>query len=184
MNATMKKLSILAAMAALALPFTASAQGAFQDVVKDARGNVVVDSDGDCVLTKWTSDMNECTGMARVHSVYFPFNRSILTPEAKATLDDLVAYIGNPSNNVSSISVVGYADQIGSDSYNLRLSEKRAKNVVRYISKKGYVNANLMDVRALGESSSVTNCQGLKGRKLIDCLWEDRRVDIELNSGK
>lgn len=180
MNNTMKKMSLIAMIATMALPAVALAGGQFQDVVKDKRGNVVVDTDGDCVLTKWTTDTNNCGQMAKVHSVYFNFNRSNLTGEARSTLDQIAEFIKNPSNNVKSVNIIGYADQIGSDSYNLRLSEKRALNVKKYIEKKGYANANLLDVRALGESSSVNECKGLKGRKLIDCLWEDRRVDIEL----
>ena len=175
----MNKISMIAMVAALALPMTASA-GQFQDVVKDKRGNVVVDTDGDCVLTKWTTENNECGQMAKVHSVYFNFNRSNLTEKAKTTLDEIADFVANPSNSVKGVNVIGYADEIGSDSYNIRLSEKRAKNVQKYLQKKGIENTKLMDVRALGESSSVTECKGLKGRKLIDCLWEDRRVDVEL----
>ncbi len=177
MNKT--KISMIAMIAALALPMAVQA-GDFQDVVKDIRGNVVVDTDGDCVLTKWTSDSNECGQMAKVHSVYFNFNRSNLTEKARSTLDEIAAHVMDPASGIKGVNVIGYADEIGSDSYNIRLSEKRAKNVQKYLEKKGVENTKLMDVRALGESSSVTECQGLKGRKLIDCLWEDRRVDVEL----
>lgn len=179
MNATFKKLSVLAVLASMALPVTAHAE--FQDVVKDARGNVVKDIRGNCVLTKWTSNTDECDGIAKTHSVYFNFNRSNLTAEAKATLDQIVDYATNSNNHVKSLNIIGYADEIGSDSYNMRLSEKRANTVKKYLVKKGFKATNMMDVRALGESSSVTDCKGMKGRKLIDCLWEDRRVDVEIN---
>ena len=178
MNATFKKLSMLAVLATMALPFTAHAE--FQDVVKDARGNVVKDIRGNCVLTKWTSNTDECDGIAKTHSIYFNFNRSNLTGEAKTKLDQIVDYATNPSNKVKNLNIIGYADEIGSDSYNMRLSEKRAQMVKKYLTKKGVNNATVADVRALGESSSVTECKGMKGKKLIDCLWEDRRVDVEI----
>jgi outer membrane protein OmpA-like peptidoglycan-associated protein len=175
---------MMAALAAfLCMPFDAMAR-LHQDTVKDARGNLVTDSSGGCVRTMWISDSSaDCAPAAnRVRSVYFEFNRSSLTHEARTTLDEIVAYLKDPANKVRSINIVGYADTIGRNSYNQRLSEKRARRVQRYIGMKGFDKPNTLEVRGLGEDHASENkCEELTGRKKIECLWEERRVDIELN---
>ncbi|MEI6730904.1 MAG: OmpA family protein [Pseudomonadota bacterium] len=83
------------------------------------------------------------------------------------------------------MTIAGYADALGTDSYNLTLSEKRAKTVQAYLKANGFSNSNTT-VRALGKASAGAKCKGLKGEKLHACMQEDRRVDIELSgvSGK
>ena len=65
--------------------------------------------------------------MAKQFIVYFPFDRYILTPEAQAVVQQAADYAktGTPT----SVVVVGHTDTSGSDAYNMRLSEKRAKAV-------------------------------------------------------
>jgi outer membrane protein OmpA-like peptidoglycan-associated protein len=65
--------------------------------------------------------------VAKQFIVYFPFDKYILTPEAQAVVQEASDYAktGTPT----SVVVVGYTDTSGSDAYNMRLSEKRAKAV-------------------------------------------------------
>ena len=110
MKSAITKLFVFAFLSAMILPVGAEAR-LHQDVVKDARGNVVLDSDGDCVRTMWETEAGgDCMG--RVRSVYFDFNRSSLNREARSTLDDIASYIIDPRNNVNSINIVGYADSM------------------------------------------------------------------------
>ena len=67
--------------------------------------------------------------------VYFYFDQYKLTKEAQFNADRLIADI-DPSK-LALIVVEGYADQIGSDDYNQRLSEKRAEEVANYFKSKG-----------------------------------------------
>jgi outer membrane protein OmpA-like peptidoglycan-associated protein len=182
-----KQLSILSAfalLAAVAVPAFAAAGGvndSYQAVVHDARGNSVHDARGNCVRTQWETASEECDQGAhtRLASVYFEFNKSTLTKKAKVTLNQLLATLKN--KKIEAVVIAGYADAIGSDSYNLRLSEKRAHAVQQYLKAHGFHHANT-DIRALGKSeASVKKCKGLKDGKLHDCMQEDRRVDIELS---
>jgi len=64
-------------------------------------------------------------------NVTFGFNKSTLTPEAKAALDQLAAKVQSMPRVV--LEVVGFADPVGAQDYNFDLSQKRADTVQRYL---------------------------------------------------
>lgn len=110
----------------------------------------------------------------------FDFNKATLRPEGKAKLDDVVAK--SKAINLEVILVVGHTDRIGSDSYNQKLSEKRAAAVKEYLVGKG-IEANRVYTEGKGEKQPVTGdkCKGnAPSKALIECLQPDRRADIEL----
>lgn len=115
---------------------------------------------------------------------YFDFNSARLTPEAQMKLDSVAEKL-SAASNVQSASIVGYADRIGSNSYNIKLSEKRAHAVQDYLTGRGYLNTQVAKVRGLGESQPVTNCdKSLPREEQIGCLSADRRVELEVNYTK
>lgn len=154
------------------------------DVVTDSNGQQVVSSNGNCVITKWESNSDICGFLSKKQlTVYFDFNKSGLSKAEKAKLNEVVRII-KESQKVESVDIVGYADQIGTSSYNKRLSTKRANNVKAYLASKGLKTRNVR-VEGKGDSASVTNCADIKERaELISCLAEDRRVEIKLNFKK
>jgi len=104
----------------------------------------------------------------------------VLRPEGKAKLDELVSNAGAIKLEV--ILVVGHTDRIGSDSYNQKLSERRAAAVKTYLVGKG-IEANRVYTEGKGEKQPVTGdkCKGNKVTKeLKACLQPDRRADIEI----
>ena len=139
---TFLKATLAAATVAL---LAASAQAGPQDVVKDERGNIIVNTFGNCVRTKWSASYDECKGNSlEARTVYFDFDSARLTPAARAKLDSLVDIIKN-STDVRSVSIVGYADRIGSNDYNYRLSQRRARSVEQYLASKGYNDTESTD---------------------------------------
>lgn len=182
---------LMSAVAALMLaPFAASAQGV-QDIVVDKNGQPVYDARGNCVLTKWVVGVDSCKmgkrdllGLSKeARTVYFDFNKSSIRASEKAKLDSLVKAIKG-SKEVSSVDIVGFADRIGGNSYNDRLSKKRAQSVKSYLWNNG-VKTRKVDLKGLGEKTSVTKCDDkLKHKDLVACLAADRRVEIELNFAK
>lgn len=178
---TFLKITVSAAALIGVATAAVAGHGGMHKVVKDERGNVVVNTFDNCVRTKWSARNDECTHASReARTVYFDFNRSSLTPAAKAKLDSLVDIIKN-STSVDGVSIVGYADRIGSDEYNYSLSQRRAKAVQRYLASRGYYDTRSTEVRSFGESRPVSDCEGVTGKELRACLWRDRRVEIELN---
>ncbi|MFO1243548.1 MAG: OmpA family protein [Rickettsiales bacterium] len=185
----MKKMSLIAlgALAALwAAPVSVGAQPDNRDVVKDERSNVK-NTFGNCVRTKWMNNRDDCGAGVTIDkemlTVYFAFDSAQLTPAATNKLNNLVNILKR-ANNVASVNIVGYADQIGNNNYNYRLSARRADAVKNYLSSRGYNNLNKTEVRAFGESAPVSDCRGVKGNELKACLWRDRRVEVELNMVK
>ncbi len=180
------KKACLAATACVMLSPAAFA-GAFQDVVKDKNGTVWVNSFNNCVLTKWDSSVNDCTGQKadlrkldkEMRTVYFDFNRSTLNAKEKAKLDELSKLI-KAAKDVESVDVVGFADQIGDSGYNKRLSTRRAETVKAYLASKG-LKTRKVRIEGKGETSPVTSCNHSDRKQQIACLAEDRRAEIEFN---
>ena len=175
-----KTSTILAAASVLLLAASASAGTIFKDTVKTAAGPSVYTKNGDCVLTKWDSNNSECgQGMdSELRTVYFNFNSSVLTPSAKTKLNQLAAAL--KTSKVSSVKIVGFADEIGSEGYNMRLSQKRANAVAAYLRGKGLKVIGKSEVRGLGETSSQSECADTAGKAKQACLWRDRRVEVEV----
>jgi outer membrane protein OmpA-like peptidoglycan-associated protein len=109
----------------------------------------------------------------------FDFDKSTLKVEGKTKLDDLANALHDQQYN--GIHVTGYTDRIGSDAYNQKLSVRRAEAVEHYLIDKG-VSADHIDAEGRGKSDPVTGdtCKGIRGKKLIDCLQPDRRVEVEV----
>ncbi len=175
----LKTSTILAAASVLVMAATADAAFVTKDYVTTAGGSPVVTKFGDCVLTKFDAKNGECGALsAELRTVYFNFNSSALTPAAKTKLKALSHSL--KSKKVASVKIVGYADQIGTQNYNLRLSQKRANAVAAYLRSTGVKVTGKSEVRGLGETASRSECTNLKGKAEQACLWRDRRVEVEI----
>jgi OOP family OmpA-OmpF porin len=115
----------------------------------------------------------------------FGFDKSVLRPESRVLLDDLVSKMAGTSSD--KIVVTGHTDRIGSPKYNQKLSEQRATAVKDYLVGKN-LHADSIEAKGLGETQPVTlaaTCVGNKATpKLIACLQPDRRVDVEMTGTK
>jgi len=69
--------------------------------------------------------------------VLFAFGKSTLKPEGTAALNTLYQQIVDVQPKDGSAVVVGYTDRIGSDAYNQKLSEARARTVADFLVGKG-----------------------------------------------
>ena len=114
----------------------------------------------------------------------FDFNKSTLRPAGKSKLDELAAQAKGIKLEV--ILAVGHTDRIGSDSYNQKLSERRAAAVKTYLVSQG-IEANRIYTEGKGEKQPVTGdkCMHMgrengHNKKLVACLQPDRRVEIEV----
>ncbi len=111
----------------------------------------------------------------------FDFDKAVLKPGGKQALDDLVGKLGGIKYDT--IVAIGYADRIGSDNYNKKLSLRRAEAVKAYLVKEKGIPADKIFTDGKGEANSVTGdtCKGTKKTKaLIQCLQPDRRVEVEV----
>lgn len=111
-------------------------------VVKDSQGTVVQTTE---------SDLKTLINGGYV-GVYYDFNKSTPTADSTGNIDFILTYLrNNPSAN---IEITGYADEIGSTSYNSTLSNARANNVKETLVKAN-VDASRLTVVGAGEDTSV-----------------------------
>jgi outer membrane protein OmpA-like peptidoglycan-associated protein len=113
-------------------------------------------------------------------SIYFDFDKDILTADSQTKLDGLVD-IFKSDKEVESVKIVAYADKMGTEKYNEVLAKKRADAVNAYLNEKGYLKTT-PEVKWFGKSDPKTNCPDKMKRKAkIACLAEDRRAEIVVN---
>ncbi len=102
---------------------------------------------------------------------FFDFDKSVLKPEGKAKLDDLVSKVKDI--NLEVIIAVGHTDSIGSDAYNQKLSVRRAEAVKAYLVSKG-IEKNRVYTEGKGKKQPVADNKTKEGRA------KNRRVEIEV----
>lgn len=100
----------------------------------------------------------------------FDFDKSVLKPAGKKSIDEAVAKMQNV--DVEVVIATGHTDYIGSDAYNQKLSERRAKSVKEYMVAKGIPAAKITTL-GKGKTQPVATNKTKEGRA------KNRRVDIE-----
>lgn len=73
--------------------------------------------------------------------VRFEYNKSSLTAEAKSNLQKLIPIFNEYPD--TDMLIIGFTDGVGSQEYNLPLSEKRAGSVVEYLKSQGIASSRL-----------------------------------------
>lgn len=101
----------------------------------------------------------------------FDFDRAVLRPEGKQELDQLVARL--KTMTVEIVIAVGHTDSIGTDAYNLKLGQRRAESVKRYLVSQG-LEASRVYTDTKGEREPVATNKTADGRA------RNRRVVVEV----
>lgn len=110
----------------------------------------------------------------------FAFNKAVLGPIARKNIDDMISTKLAACAEVTSVIITGHTDRLGTQSYNQKLSEKRAEAVQTYLISKG-IKADLIDTMGAGKTQPVQSCDDKLGRKkLIECLAPNRRVTLDV----
>ena len=100
-----------------------------------------------------------------INNIYFDYNTHILKPESKQALNKLYKLlIMNPSLR---IEIGAHTDAKGSESYNMKLSLKRAETVVNYLVEKG-IGKNVLSAKGYGKSTPINNdSTSPKNRRIV-----------------
>jgi OmpA-OmpF porin, OOP family len=111
----------------------------------------------------------------------FPFDSAMLRPSGRAKLEDLAQELEGA--RIERVTAVGHADRIGSEAYNIDLSQRRAESVQHYLGELGLDPKRVQPV-GRGEAEPITDgqCKGLQDEALIACLQPDRRVELEVRA--
>ena len=88
-----------------------------------------------------------------VENIFYDFDRATLRPESKTALDEMAQMLrDNPS---VTIEMGSHTDRVGTDEYNLALSDRRAKSVVDYLVGAG-IGADRLTWKGYGETVPKT----------------------------
>lgn len=104
-------------------------------------------------------------------NIFFEFNKTALLPESYTELEKVSTFIRE--NNITLIEIGGHTDSEGSESYNQKLSEGRAKSVVDYLKLNGIAAERMRSV-GYGESKPIDTNRTEEGRAV------NRRVEFTL----
>lgn len=106
-----------------------------------------------------------------LRGINFDFDKSNIKPEFAPVLDEAASILKRNPN--VSVVVEGHCDAVGTDSYNQSLSERRAKSVQQYLTKKGITNR--LEIKGFGESQPIATNKTADGRAL------NRRVEFKVS---
>ncbi len=105
----------------------------------------------------------------------FDTNSASLLPETKSNLNTLSTTLKKYDD--TNIVIEGHTDNVGEDSYNQKLSEKRASSVEQYLATQG-VSAGRITPKGYGEQ------QPLNGNSTADEKQINRRVEVAIYANK
>lgn len=107
-------------------------------------------------------------------SVTFGFDKSALTKEDKAQLDQVSASLVGARGYI--LEITGGTDSVGDAQYNYQLSQKRADAVVTYLSTKYHIAPHKFYLIGIGKDNPVADNTSRAGRA------QNRRVEVKLMS--
>lgn len=121
---------------------TSSAVG--QEIIADiALTSEVVKRDGKIIID--------------IESIYFDYDSHKITPRAATELDKVIAFMDKYPKVI--IEGGSHTDARGSNEYNMKLSQRRAKSTVGYISFNGGYDQTRISARGYGETQLVNRCK-------------------------
>lgn len=162
---------------AVAIPPGVSApQAEAQANTGDSDGDGIPDAQDHCPNTPrgLPVERNGClvmTGLNRrlvLHATYFP-GTTKPDPYTISILDDLIIRLKDSA--MVEATIEGFTDNIGEDSANLVVSQKRADKVKAYLVRQG-IAASRLRVIGRGESNPIADNQTASGRR------KNRRIEI------
>ena len=106
--------------------------------------------------------------------IYFNSDSAQLQRRSHAVLDN-VAEVLNAHPQIRIIGVEGHTDWTGPSAYNMRLSQRRAESVVRYLVDEGGVSQDRFIAEGFGETQPL-----VPGAKTKTTLAQNRRVEFHI----
>lgn len=106
-------------------------------------------------------------------NIQFKFDSYELTDDSKVILDNLTNTL-NAYRGWSALQINGHCDWIGTNGYNMNLSNERVASVKKYIANKGIPESKITST-GFGEEKPIATNETTEGRRL------NRRVEFEIS---
>ena len=116
----------------------------------------------------------EITRTLNVNSIYYDLDKSDIRADAALELDKIVEFLND--NPQIQLELGSHTDSRASNSYNLRLSQRRAESAVNYITSNG-IDPSRIIAKGYGETQLINECSNG-----VDCSeekhQENRRTEF------
>ena len=100
-------------------------------------------------------------------------DRATIKPESDSLMQEIINVIKeNP--HIKKLAIEGHTSSEGSDKYNLKLSDKRAKAVMDYLVKKGELAKEMFTAKGFGEGKPIAEESTEEGKE------KNRRVEFNI----
>lgn len=197
-----KNLLTIAAIGTIVVSTTAWPEGEMvEDYATDSSGAAGKNAYGECWRTSYrdTTDKREECGyekpkpapvvksreavvkattvdekIAISAGVLFTLDSAELSDEGKSIIDERIAKYRGKVKRSMDIEVIGHTDSSGSQAYNQKLSERRAKNVADYLEQQTDIPHTAIKFMGKGESEPFASNDTAEGRAA------NRRVEVRL----
>jgi len=107
-----------------------------------------------------------------MNNIFFDFDKSDIKTSSIPELKRVIQYFKD--DVVEVIEVAGHTDSIGSQEYNVGLSERRAKSVQNYLVTKGGIDKSKIKVKWFGETQPWVPNSSISNRR------KNRRVEFKV----
>lgn len=111
------------------------------------------------------------TGKVALYGILFDFDKDVIKPESKPSLDEIAALLASSPD--LRLRIVGHTDNQGTDAYNLALSERRAASVVAALVSGYGIAPDRLASAGAGMTQPVDTNDTEDGRA------KNRRVELE-----
>jgi outer membrane protein OmpA-like peptidoglycan-associated protein len=108
-----------------------------------------------------------------LNNIFYDFDKSILRPESISELDRM--FLLMTQNPTLKIELSSHTDNVGSDGYNMTLSQARAQSVVDYLITKG-INKDRLVAKGYGKTMPIATNDTEEGRQ------QNRRTEFKILS--
>ncbi|WP_111977777.1 OmpA family protein [Algibacillus agarilyticus] len=163
-----------------------------EDATDDADNDGVLDSQDKCENSdyRYVVDLHGCTAYenkltTHTLTVRYPRGSAAIDPIYEPKVKELADYIAK--YDVEKVDVFGHTSAPGSAKFNQRLSEKRAKSVVKMLIDEYGVDAKKLTPIGKGESELLETAQtkqaNVLNRRVEITLSETLKVEIKRNLG-
>ncbi len=106
----------------------------------------------------------------RLQNIYFDTGKATIKPESFPILDQVAEFL--KANPKAYVEIQGHTDSVGSDSYNMELSQRRAESVRSYLITRHGIDPSRLIARGYGETMPIAPNTSREGRA------QNRRVEF------
>lgn len=117
----------------------------------------------------------------QVFNIYFNTNTDVVSSESKVFVRQQLLNIG--TTNIREIIIKGHTDSDATDSFNIKLADRRAVNTINYFLTQG-VPERMIRKEVLGESEPASELKSLNRRVEITIIFEYASSVVDLKGRK